>query len=268
MADLKTGAIVVDAKADGVTDDTAAFQAALDKAGRGGSLVSVPPGQYRFDGTLDVPPGVTLEGIWRGPHTAQLDKGTALLVYGGRDEEDGAPFINLKTASTLKGVTVFHPEQTAGDIRPYPWTVRGQGQHYNVIDVTFVNAYNGIDCGTHHNEGHHLRNVHMCALNKGVFVDYCSDVGRIENVHIHPVYWWRAPEPYTLSKEDVATLGKYLIEHLVGFIVGRTDWQYISNCFVIFAQCGFHFVETPPRRGQRRHHPERLGLRASGRPDR
>ena len=53
------------AKGDGKTDDTAAFQKALD-AGRqaGGGVVFAPRGNYFFSGHLNVPPAVTLKGIW------------------------------------------------------------------------------------------------------------------------------------------------------------------------------------------------------------
>ena len=41
------------AVADGATDNTAAFQKALDAAGQaGGGIVEVPAGRYRINGTL------------------------------------------------------------------------------------------------------------------------------------------------------------------------------------------------------------------------
>jgi hypothetical protein len=232
------------AKGNGKADDTLAFQKALDQAGEKGGVVLVPPGQYRLDGVISIPEGVTLEGVWRGPHTSQLDKGSTLLAYAGRDEENSTPFISLNSSSTLSGVTIFYPEQNVTDIHPYPWTVQGKGQNFNIIDVTIVNTYNGIDCGTFHNEGHYLRNVLMCALNKGVLIDQCTDVGRLENVHIHNVYWWRVSSPFTLSKEEISALENYTQNHLEGFIIGRTDWEYISNCFVIWSKVGFHFIRT------------------------
>jgi hypothetical protein len=76
------------AKGDGKTDDTLAFQKALDQAGEKGGIVLVPSGQYRLDGVISVPEGVTLEGVWRGPHASQLDKGSTLLAYAGRDKEN------------------------------------------------------------------------------------------------------------------------------------------------------------------------------------
>ena len=177
------------ARGDGKTDDTSAFQSALRAAAeQGGKVVVAPAGEYRLNGTLTIPAGVTLEGAWRGPHTSQLSRGTTLLAYAGRDQEDGDPLITLRAGATLKGITVYYPEQKVSEIHPYPWSIQGRGQHYNVIDVTIANAYNGIDCGTYPNEGHHLRDVCLCALRRGVFIDQCTDVGRVENVHIHSVY--------------------------------------------------------------------------------
>lgn len=230
--------------ADRLVDATSAIQGALDGLAATGGVLTLPPGEYRLDGTLTLPPGVSLQGSWLGPHTSQTDKGTTLLAHHGRGDESAEPFISLQTGSTLKGVTIIYPEQRVDDIQPYPWTIQGRGQHYNVIDVTIANAYNGIDCGTYHNEGHHLRNVHMCCLRRGVLIDQCTDIGRVENVHIHNVYWWRAPAPYSLPEGGSAALEAFTLANLEGFIIGRTDWEYMTGCFVIWAQVGFRFVHT------------------------
>jgi len=51
------------AAGDAATDDTAAFQRALDAAyTSGGGAVYVPPGRYLFKGTLTIPDGVSLRG--------------------------------------------------------------------------------------------------------------------------------------------------------------------------------------------------------------
>jgi len=53
------------AKADGKTDDTMAFQKALDAAGQaGGGQVYAPRGNYFFSGHLNVPNAGTLKGMW------------------------------------------------------------------------------------------------------------------------------------------------------------------------------------------------------------
>jgi polygalacturonase len=68
------------AEGDAKTDDTAAFQRALDEAGKaGGGTVYAPTGRYLFKGSLTVPGGVTLEGSFRcvPSHTGLRDKGQA-----------------------------------------------------------------------------------------------------------------------------------------------------------------------------------------------
>src|SRR5258708_17262175 len=53
------------ATGDGTTDDTAAFQRALDAAQRaGGGTVFAPPGHFLFKGSLDIHGGVTLRGSY------------------------------------------------------------------------------------------------------------------------------------------------------------------------------------------------------------
>ena len=36
-------------------------------------------------------------------------------------------------------------------------------------------------------------------------------------------------------------MAPYLMENLIGFKFGKTDWEYVTNCFVIFAKVGFVF---------------------------
>ncbi|HVU35763.1 MAG TPA: glycosyl hydrolase family 28-related protein [Opitutaceae bacterium] len=236
------------ARGDGTGDDTAAVQRALDQAAAAGGVVWMPAGQYAIRGVLAIPVGVTLEGVWLGMHHgAQAGKGTTLLAYAGRGDEQAAPFISLRSGSTVKGLTIVYPEQRIEAIQPYPWTIQGRGLHYNVIDTTIANAYDGIDCGTYPNEGHHLSNVLLCAVHRGVYIDHCTDIGRLENVHIHPNYWIQLPAPWGFGgrKEKVDALMDTMRAHLEGFVIARTDWEYVSNSFVIWAKIGFHFVKRP-----------------------
>ena len=66
------------AKGDGETDDTAAFQRALDAAGAArGGVVRAPRGIYYFAGHLNVPKAVTLAGVWESvpAHNGIRDRG-------------------------------------------------------------------------------------------------------------------------------------------------------------------------------------------------
>ena len=224
---------------DGEADDTAALQAALEAATAKGPVCFVPAGQYRLDGPLTVPPGVTLLGASGGTPHSEQPIGTVLLAYGGRGQADGPPLVTLKPNAVIRNLTIHYPEQTLPEVVPYPWTIRGDGQLCQVIDVTMTNPYQALDFGTCWNELHVIRNVFACPLKTGVFIDQCSDVGRVENVHFNPNFWTRMNlKPGFPRQGDIKA---YLEKNLVGFKIGRTDWEYFSNCFVIFPLIGFHF---------------------------
>ncbi|BDI32029.1 hypothetical protein CCAX7_40800 [Capsulimonas corticalis] len=232
---------------DGVTDDTAALQAALDEAGKSGSDVTLGTGRYLIKGALTVPPGVSLRGTWESPHHGAWEHGTTFLLTGGRGQENGPAAITLQQSSSLLGVTMVWPEETADNIVPYPWAVHGYGMHNTVENVTLVNAYQGIKIGQPSSELHLIRNVFGCVLRRGIFIDSTTDIGRIENVHFNTHYWMRSGYPsIQLAKGDT---GRYVTgfteKNLEAFIFGRSDWEYVLNTFVWGAHIGYRFIKTP-----------------------
>ena len=227
------------AKADGTTDDTAAIQAAMDEAGKLGGKVYLPPGKYMVRGTFKVPPGVHVEGSANAPVYSEPLKGTVILATAGRDEEDGAPLFDLPGSASVSGLTIYYPEQTVDDIRPYPWTFRLQGADNTVQNVTLINSYNGIRTGPGGNVRHRIRGVSGCVLRRGIFIDFCTDVGRIEDIQFHGHWWW-AEE----VKGNSLIVNKYMLENLEGFIFGRTDSQYVTNTFVFPVKIGYRFIAT------------------------
>ncbi len=227
---------------DGKTDDTAAFQKALDTAAKaGGGIVHAPRGNYFFAGQLNVPSAVTLKGIWEsvpahnGLRDAGLpkptDDGTTFLITANAGKEDGPPFITLNHNSTLKGVVLYYPEQNpAEEPKPYPWAIALRGKNPAVLAVELLNPYNGIDAT--HNERHLIRDVQGQPLRRGILVDSIYDIGRIENVHFNP--WW------SLQPK----LRDWQMEHGEAFIFGRSDWQYVFNTFCFGYNVGYKFVAT------------------------
>lgn len=228
------------AKGDGKTDDTAAFQKALDAAKPTCGTVLVPSGNFRFLGRLDVPDGVTLKGTWEsvpshnGIRNADLPKptdgGSTLLIEGGEGTEEGA-FLTLHTNSTLKGVVLYYPRQDPKAIpKPYPWAVAMRGKNPAVLDVEMLNPYNGIDASA--NERHLIRNVSGQPLRRGIYVDAVYDIGRIENVHFNP--WWSVSD----------TLLNWQRTNGEAFIFSRTDWEYVLNTFCFAYGVGYRFNES------------------------
>ncbi len=230
------------AKGDGKSDDTAAFQRALDAAAQtGGGTVHAPRGNYFFAGHLNVPGAVTLEGIWQsvpahnGLRDAGLpkptDDGTTFLITENAGNEAGQPFITLNHNSTLKGVVLFYPDQNRADApTPYPWAIAMRGKNPAVLQAELLNPYNGIDASQ--NERHLIRDVQGQPLRRGIYVDAIYDIGRIENVHFNP--WW--------STE--LKLFEWQQKYGEAFIFGRSDWQYVFNTFCFGYNVGYKFIKT------------------------
>jgi hypothetical protein len=230
------------ARADGISDDTAAFQKALDTAGQaGGGVVYAPRGTYFFAGHLKLPRAVTLKGMWESvPAHVGLrdhggdkptDDGTTFLVTENEGKEDGEPFITLNDNTTLKGVVLYYPQQNAdGEPKPYPWAIAMRGKNPAVLAVELLNPYNGIDASR--NERHLIRDVQGQPLRRGIFVDAIYDIGRIEDVHFNP--WWSVKPGLAHWQED----------HGEAFIFGRSDWQYVYNTFCFGYHRGYKFIKT------------------------
>jgi len=226
------------AKGDGSTDDTKAIQAALENARTNGPVCYLPPGFYRLDGALTVPAGVTMCGASGGVPHSEHPIGTVLLAYGGKGQPEGEPLITLKPNAVVRNLIVHYPEQTLPEVVAYPWSIRADGELCQILDLTLTNPYQAIDVGTKWNELHLVRNVFACPLKVGVYVDQCTDIGRIENVHFNPNFWTRMALKPAFPGGDIKA---YLEKNLVGFKIGKTDWEFISNSFVIFPKIGFHF---------------------------
>ena len=226
------------AKGDGKTDDTKAFQKALDSFGKLGGTVYVPRGVYFFAGSLNIPQAVTLKGsiesvpAHNGIRDEGLpkpgDDGTTFLVTGNKGNENGSPFITLNTNSTLRGVVLYWPNQNPEkEPDAYPWGVAMRGKNPALLDVEMLNPYNAIDASQ--NERALIRNISGQPLRRGIYVDGIYDIGRIENVHWNP--WW-SMKPALLNWQKA---------HGEAFIFERTDWHYVLNTFCFGYRVGYKF---------------------------
>jgi hypothetical protein len=227
------------ARGDGKTDDTAAIQKALDAAAAKGGSVHLPPGQYLVAGSLKIPVGVALVGASRAPLAIEPLIGTVILATGGRDKENAPALFEMGDSSTVQGLTVYYPDQKVDDIHPYAWTFHLQGFDNTVENVTLINSYNGIKIGPEPNVRHRIRSVVGCVLHYGLWLDNCSDIGRVENVQWH-CHWWSSQQ----VGGDNDKVFKYMWAHTEGFVFGRTDWEYVTNTFIFPVKIGYHFIAT------------------------
>ncbi len=231
-------------------DSTAVFQQALDAAGQaGGGIVDVPAGRFRINGTLTIPSGVTLQGTYRVPPTADrrtLEKpdGTVLLAFAGRGSEAGPAFIRLTGRnSAMAGLVIAYPEWKATDVPPVPYppcVASEDSENVGILDCCLLNPYEGIKLVRAHR--HLVRNVTGYPSKRGIFVDECYDIGHIENIHFWPFGVAYNPEdPYC----------KWVNTEGVAFELARTDWHYVSNTFCFGYGVGYKFSDSKAGRDQR-----------------
>ena len=227
---------------DGATDDTVAFQQALDDAGAaGGGVVQVPAGAYCIRGTLRIPGAVTLQGVFRTPPLNFAGPngklaGSVLEAYAGRGAQEGEPFIRLGHASTLAGLIVRYPEWKQTDVPPAPYPPTVLGDHVEdaaVLDCLLLNSYEGL-----HFQGSArmiIRNIFGYPSYRGLYIDACYDIARVENCHFWPFgVAYNPDDPYC----------KWVNTQGVAFEFGRTDWQYVTHTFCFGYGIGYRFSKT------------------------
>ena len=220
-------------------DCTEAIQSALNAAKQaGGGVVLLPAGRFTVKGTLSIPGGVTLEGTYRSAITVgscnQPADGTLLLAYAGKNAPDGAPFISLAgDNAVIKGVGIIYPEWDPNVIPPIPYPPCIESHdtlNVGILDCALLNPYEGIRLVRA--ARHMVRNVTGYPIWRGLFVDHCLDIGRIENIH----YW-----PFGSGYND--RYCTWINLNGIAFEFARTDWQYVANTFCFGYGVGYKFSE-------------------------
>lgn len=215
----------------GQEDCTDIIQACLDAAEAvGGGTVFLPAGYYRVEENgLNVPSGVTLRGEWVNPDENQLtdqNRGTVLMAYDGRGSSlDSDPgFITLKSAATLRNISIWYPEQSATNPQPYPNTIKGTG-HTVVMNVTLYNSYKGFynsSCSSML-----IRGFYGTVLNQGIYGAEAYDIPRIEKIRLDTKYWEESNLPNSPKTAAEKTwLENYTRNNVIGVKAGRQDWGY------------------------------------------
>ena len=211
------------AKGDGLTDDTAAIQTALNQAKspeRRGS-VRLPMGRYLVRASL-VMESTLLIGLEAGGWSADSRPLPTLVV----DLPDGEPVIMAKIGTSVHGIAFDFP-RVPGQDREFGPGIKMMG---NGISVT---------------------NVVMHAPSYGIITDGAIDCGRsnLENIFIvnprhEGVRFEFGLDIITMRNVEVWNYEKERLQTTTGFVIGHADEIRISNCAVVAAATGFHFIET------------------------
>lgn len=99
------------------------------------------------------------------------------MPRGGRGSENGTAFITVSEDCTLRGVTVYYPDQVVDAApQPYPWTITLAGNNAAVTDVELLNVWNGIQAVMA--ARHYIARVQGQPANIGIFVGACGTGSR------------------------------------------------------------------------------------------
>lgn len=209
------------AKGDGITDDTAAIQKALDSLNNTGGVVHLPAGRYLISAELNVPKSTTLLG-----EGARWENSATGLIIAS----NGFSAVRLSSYSTVKGLLLSYPNNVDVEHpQPYPPSILLAGCNLSVENIVFDCAWTGIStlpggC----NAGQSVfRDITGFVHNVGMHLSGCRDVNRIENVH------WFAGGTGDHSKS-------YYLKNRVGFEFGDVDGVFMDNCFIIRGKTFLH----------------------------
>ena len=239
------------AKADDVTDDTAAFQAALaDAEANGGGTVFVPGGNYRLNGNLVIPTGVELRGVFDVAHDTRV-KGSLINVYGGRNQANGIPTIQIQPGAGIKGLTFHYPEQIYDEndtvnygMVPYPFLIRGLGADIYVLNIAATIPYQILDLATYRCDRHYVDYIKSTALKTGIHVGNGSTDGQIHNCQFNPSLYTHQGLYYDsipLGTSD--NIHKILWRDATPYLFGYMDGEILHENFVFGGARGMHLVE-------------------------
>ena len=234
----------------GEADVSAMLQRALnDCAAAGGGTVFLPVGRYRLCSPLSIPKFVTLRGDWQDPDEG-TDYGTLLIADVPSADAMTPGLITVGASAGAVGLTVWYPEQSLEDVKPYPYTfyVVGNGDYMlqTVKDCTLLNSYRGIGASSECENGvsqiHEMftvENVKGTCLYEGLNSYNSADVDTYQTVYIENKYWAQAGEAF--NAPDEAALDAYTRVNAYGLVLGDLEWPQFADIRVSDRMTGVEF---------------------------
>lgn len=229
---------------DGITDDTAAFQNAMNavynSGGSGGGVIFVPAGNYAFYNNLTLPTGVTLHGDWTDWTKGSGGLvGTTFKVYLGAGQSNGAPFITMNQSSTMKGINIWYPNQNPNSIVSYPYSISANADCV-VENVALVNSYQGIIGSQSHR--HIFSTVVGTPLYNGINVYDIYDIPLMQDIRFSPSVW--ANSGLTNAPSAGGSYSTWMRNNGTGMTMVRDDGEISMDTFISGYNVGILFTNT------------------------
>ena len=236
----------------GVADSTDGIQRALnDCEARGGGTVFLPAGNYRITKQIRIPSFTVLRGDWQNPELGN-EYGTVILADVPSSDEMTNGTILLGASGGAYGLTVYYPNQSLTDVKPYPFTFyfnpahQGKGGHAPTVkNCTIINGYRGVGATVLSEGGHEqltIENLFGTFLDIGVAIGFSSDVGNCTNITVSPKYWSEFASARGYAAVDVSDIKKYTRANTVGMQLSDVEWTEYIHVTISDCNIGIHII--------------------------
>ena len=217
----------------------------------GGGTVWLPKGEYRVTGNIYIQKFVTLRGEYQDPDKGN-DYGTIIIADVKSSDKMRPSLFTVGASAGAVGLTVWYPEQTLENVKPYPYTfyIEGNGDTmlHTIKNCTLLNSYRGIgvcsECELGIEQIHEMttiENVKGTCLFEGLNNTNSSDVDTIKTLYISNRYWANAGERFNAPDEE--SLNEYTRKNAYGMALGDLEWPNIADVEISNMRYGIHFKE-------------------------
>lgn len=229
---------------DGVTDDTADIQAAINYAQQSGNTIYLPTGKYRTTAPLSISSSLSIVGDMPQSQTSYLpgigQLGGTWLYF----DHTGIGISIANTPNVADDVLIEKIGTYRNQPAPAPgWTPTANDWDlscYGASDVTLrdvfmLNPTKGIAfTGSVIDTAGRLEvyNFKAQPFEKGIVIDTAYDVCRLDQIHIWP-FW-----------KDDTNVHAYTLANLDAIQSTRNDNPQMSNIFTIFARAGLRLSQN------------------------
>jgi hypothetical protein len=223
-------------KADGITDDTVGFQAAVNIAQASGSVLRLPNGKIRLTAPIVISKGLSIIGMPpRVNNNGTLTYAGSWLYFDhtGKGLSFNTSGIYCTDFDLLDFGTVRNQPAPAGGWAPNAHDFDIDifaTQDVRVDGLMLLNPTKGINM----NGGGRLNIEYLRGqpFQVGIKIDNALDVCRIHGVHFWP-FWY-----------DDANLHSYTQQNLDAIYSLRNDNPQLSNIFAIYARSGLRIGQS------------------------
>lgn len=195
----------------------------------------MPSGIYQLDVPITVKSGVELRGAMPTPFNSLVST-TTLITDFGRNSYTGQALITLNSGAGVRGFKVVYNQQDGENntIRPYSFTIRGNGSNVYVVNMALPNAYQGVDLKTVRCDNAYVCSLSGAILRTGITVGNGSSGVVVRDVQFNQTAF--RVNRITQSKMTPQDLRIYLQENYEPFVyencndvIHFNDFAYASK---------------------------------------